>query len=229
MTIIDEKTKSELEKFKSEVIAIAVLYEKYNRDNMLLINEITSRNDWRDLTAEAKDRKKRTAVNYVREEQDKILKSKIEKLRSAIDLYETKVTTDFIKEITGSEKLKQIALRMDLTPELCNLLLEDLALILRAVDMLESDDSVTDLILRKQLRNGGKGLSEIQKEAASERVNAQGSQVLSKYQTIKNILAGFKGQLVFVSDANIRYSPDDLTKISITNLVREGLGRTMNV
>ena len=229
MTIIDEKTKSELEKFKSEVIAIAELYEKNNRDNMLMINEITSRNDWRDLTAEAKDRKKRTAVNYVREEQDKILKSKIEKLRSAIDLYETKVTTDFIKEITGSEKLKQIALRMDLTPELCNLLLEDLALILRAVDMLESDDSVTDLILRKQLRNGGKGLSQIQKEAASERVNAQGSQVLSKYQTIKNILAGLKGQLVFVSDANIRYSADDLTKISITNLVREGLGRTMNV
>jgi len=224
--IIKESIKNQIEKFKERVISFAELYEQYSNNNIALINEITSRRGWSDLTASAQDDRKGTALASVKLEQDQTLRNRQAQLEADIDAFDMEITAELFKSITGSEKLKSLAEKLGVSPELCNTLLEDVAGLSNATDILSSQDSYTDLILRKIMRDGGKDLSELQKNYANERINSEGSEDMQTYKYIKKMLGFCKNQIVFVADSNIRYLPDDLDKIQISKMVKDALEKS---
>jgi len=224
--VIKESIKNQIEKFKERVISFAELYEQYMNDNIAMINEITSRREWSDLTAEAKEKKKATALNDKKAEQDQTLRNRQATLEEDIDKFDCELTAELFKSITGSEKLKNLATKLGVSPELCNTLLEDVAGLSNATDILSSQNSYTDLILRKIMRDGGKDLSELQKNYANERINSEGSEDMQTYKYIKKMLGFCKNQIVFVADSNIRYLPDDLDKIQISKMVKDALEKS---
>ena len=223
---IEDSIKRQIEKFKERVISIAEQYEQDNRDNMLLINEITSTRNWSDLTAVAQEKKKATALNEKKAEQEKYIKNRMAKFENDLDLFENSLTAELFSKLTGLDKLKDLADQMGITPEFANSLLEDVAGLQPASEMLQSKDSFTDLVLRKQIKNGGQDLSELQKESAQKRINGEGSEALERYRYIKHLLSAFKGQMTFVNDVNLKYSPQDLEQMNILGMVKDALEKS---
>ena len=103
--IIEESITKKIEGFKQEIIAIAEQYEQDNRENILLINEISSRRDWSDLTAVAQEKKKATALNDKKAEQEKYIKNRMAKFENDLDLFENSLTAELFTKITGLDKL----------------------------------------------------------------------------------------------------------------------------
>ena len=223
--VIKESIKNQIEKFKERVISFAELYEQYMNENNALINEISSRRDWSDLTAEAKEKKKATALNDKKAEQEKNIKNRMAKFENDLDLFENSLTAELFTKITGLDKLQSLAEKMGITPEFANSLLEDVAGLQSASEMLGAQDSFTDLVLRKQIRNGGNDWSSLQKESAQKRINGEGSEALEKYRYIKHLLSAFKGQMTFVNDVNLKYLPEDLEKMNIIGMVKDALSK----
>ena len=223
---LTEEIRKKIEKFKKDIISIAEQYELNNRDNMLLINEISSRRDWSDLTAVAQEKKKATALNEKKAEQEKYIKNRMAKFENDLDLFENSLTAELFSKLTGLDKLKDLADQMGITPEFANSLLEDVAGLQPASEMLQSKDSFTDLVLRKQIKNGGQDLSELQKESAQKRINGEGSEALERYRYIKHLLSAFKGQMTFVNDVNLKYSPQDLEAMNVIGLVKNALEKS---
>ena len=224
--ILKESITKKIEGFKQEIIAIAEQYEQDNRDNMLLINEISSRRDWSDLTAEAQENRKSKALADKKAEQEKYIKNRMAKFENDLDLFENSLTAELFTKITGLDKLQSLAEKMGITPEFANSLLEDVAGLQSASEMLGAQDSFTDLVLRKQIRNGGNDLSSLQKESAQKRINGEGSEALEKYRYIKHLLSAFKGQMTFVNDVNLKYSPQDLEQMNILGMVKDALEKS---
>ena len=224
--IIEETITKKIEGFKQDLIAIAEQYEQDNRDNMLLINEISSRRDWSDLTAEAQEKKKATALNDKKAEQEKYIKNRMAKFENDLDLFENSLTAELFSKLTGLDKLKDLADQMGISPEFANELLNDVAGLQSASEMLQHSDSFSDLILRKQMRDGGQDLTPLQKESAQKRINGEGSEALERYRYIKHLVSSFKGQMTFVNDVNLKYLPEDLEKMNIIGMVKDALSKS---
>ena len=223
---LTEEIRKKIEKFKKDIISIAEKYEQNSRDNILLINEITSRRDWSDLTAEAQENRKSKVLADQKVEQDKKIKNSVEKFNDDIDLFENSLTAELFTKITGLDKLQSLAEKMGISPEFANELLNDVAGLQSASEMLNARDNFTDLVLRKQMRDGGQGLSSLQKESAQKRINGEGSEALEKYRYIKHLLSAFKGQMTFVNDVNLKYSPQDLEQMNILGMVKDALEKS---
>lgn len=221
---LSDKVKAKLQKFKDEVLAIAKQYETYNKENIDLVNDITSRRDWSDLTAEAKDRTKKNALSVQQAEQEAKLEKRIELLNEKMDQFEKDLTVEILKGITGSEELQLLSKKLGLSPELTNSLLNEVAELQDIQDSFNVKDSFMDLVLRKQLRTKAGKLSQTQRTVAEERVGLRDGAV-GGYNTIKKILAGYKGQVAFVSNTYYQYSPNDLNKMQVFERVKQGLAK----
>ena len=224
--ILKESIVKKIEGFKQEIIAIAEQYEQDNRDNMLLINEISSGREWSDLTKEAQNDRKSKALADQKEKQLTQIKNRMAKFENDLDLFENSLTAELFSKLTGLDKLKDLADQMGISPEFANELLNEIAGLQSASEMLNARDNFTDLVLRKQMRDGGQGLSSLQKESAQKRINGEGSEALEKYRYIKHLLSAFKGQMTFVNDVNLKYSPQDLEAMNVIGLVKNALEKS---
>ena len=224
--ILKESIVKKIEGFKQEIIAIAEQYEQDNRDNMLLINEISSGREWSDLTKEAQNDRKSKALADQKEKQLTQIKNRMAKFENDLDLFENSLTAELFSKLTGLDKLKDLADQMGISPEFANELLNEIAGLQSASEMLNARDNFTDLVLRKQMRDGGQGLSSLQKESAQKRINGEGSEALEKYRYIKHLLSAFKGQMTFVNDVNLKYSPQDLEQMNILGMVKDALEKS---
>ena len=224
--ILKESIVKKIEGFKQEIIAIAEQYEQDNRDNMLLINEISSGREWSDLTKEAQNDRKSKALADQKEKQLTQIKNRMAKFENDLDLFENSLTAELFSKLTGLDKLKDLADQMGISPEFANELLNEIAGLQSASEMLNARDNFTDLVLRKQMRDGGQDLSELQKESAQKRINGEGSEALERYRYIKHLLSAFKGQMTFVNDVNLKYSPQDLEQMNILGMVKDALEKS---
>ena len=225
--ILKESIVKKIEGFKQEIIAIAEQYEQDNRDNMLLINEISSGREWSDLTKEAQNDRKSKALADQKEKQLTQIKNRMAKFENDLDLFENSLTAELFSKLTGLDKLKDLADQMGISPEFANELLSEIAGLQSASEMLQHSDSFSDLILRKQIsQNGGQDLSSLQKESAQKRINGEGSEALERYRYIKHLVSSFKGQMTFVNDVNLKYLPEDLEKMNIIGMVKDALEKS---
>jgi len=83
------------------------------------------------------------------------------------------------------------------------------------------------LCLRKQLKSQAGELTDPQRKVAEERTGQTGN-AIGSYNAIKKILGAYKGQCAFVSSAYEEYSPDDLNKIQVFNIVKNALAKVSN-
>jgi len=180
--VIKESIKNQIEKFKERVISFAELYERYQQENIALINEITSKNDWSQLNIEAQEDRKGTALASVKLEQDQTLRNRQAKLEEDIDTYERKLTADLFGKLAGLDNLKDLADAMGISYDLANLLIEDLSKLRTPTEILSENDSYNDLLLRKVVRDGSKGMSDLQRNYALERINSEGSEDMQTYK-----------------------------------------------
>lgn len=219
MKNLSDNVVRKIQHLKDKTMKIAEKYQKFCKQEIDLVNEITSRQNWADLNTEAQDKLVGQELRALKTENELEIEADIRKLDKEIRDFERTLEVETLKQITQIDELKGFSKKLGITVDTASNLLDIVARTEDIRTIVELSGPVIDMILARQYEKQSGKLIEPARKELKMRLTTD----LGQLNAAKQALKLFKGQSQFAQSSFINYGPKEYTNLNIVSMVRKTL------